>query len=84
MRATVKRGESQKRIEKTKTENIKKTKKNINTDIARRDLSQGRGRVLEVREDQDPEVSAEDQDRKASSGDQEADQSGDQEADQSH
>ena len=66
MRATVIRGESQKRIENTKTENIKKTKKNINTDIPRRDLTRGPGRVLEVREDQDPEVS---------SGDQEADQS---------
>ena len=75
MRGTVRRGESQKRIEKTKTENIKKTKKNINTDIARRDLTQGPGRVLEVREDQDPEASSEDQ---------EADRSGDQEADQSH
>ena len=71
----MRRGESQKRIEKTKTENIKKTKKNINTDIAPRDLTQGPGRVLEVREDQDPEASSEDQ---------EADRSGDQEADQSH
>ena len=75
MIATVIRGESQKRMEKTKTENIKKTKKNINTDIARRDLTRGPGRVLEVREDQDKEVSSEDQ---------EADRSGDQEADQSH
>jgi len=83
VRATVKRGESQKRIEKTKTENIKKTKKNINIHIVRRDLTQGRDRVLEGREDQDPKVSAEDQDREASSGDQEADQSGDHEADQS-
>ena len=71
----MRRGESQKRIENTKTENIKKKKKNINTDIPRRDLTRGPGRVLEVREDQDPEVR---------SGDQEADRSGDQEADQSH